>query len=73
MLLTGNCQLISMRANVLTFGSPFSAMALSHWMTLSVCLKWRPVACRRKAEHKNERQKMYIFGKANVPCWQCKL
>ena len=27
-----------------TFGSPFSDMALSHWMTLSVCLKWRPVA-----------------------------
>lgn len=23
-------------------------MALSHWMTLSVCLKWRPVACKKK-------------------------
>lgn len=32
----------------LTFGSPFSDMALSHWMTLSVCLKWRPVACKRE-------------------------
>lgn len=36
-LILGDLQIISLCA--LTFGSPFSAMALSHWMTLSVCLK----------------------------------
>jgi len=56
-----------LRVTTLTFGSPFSSIALSHWMTLSVCLKWSPVACKREAKLQN-RTKMSF---SPVPsCWE---
>lgn len=48
---------------LLTFGRPLSAMALSHWITLSVCLKWRPVAYKKKTESQNLLQKTQVDSK----------
>lgn len=34
-------------STLLTLGRPLSAIAFSHWITLSVCLKWSPVAYKQ--------------------------
>lgn len=53
----------------LTFGSPFSAMALSHWMTLSVCLKWRPVAWKTNTTTKDNHCLSVPKGLLCSCCW----
>ena len=37
----------------LTDGSPTSPIARNHWLMLSVCRKWRPLACKVKKNNTN--------------------
>lgn len=43
----------------ITFGRPISAMAFSHWITLSVCRKWRPVAWNKDRQKQEGGQTKY--------------
>lgn len=48
-----------MNTRDITLGNPISSMAFSHWITLSVCLKCRPVAWKK---HKSIRH----WGKHHI-------
>lgn len=50
----------------ITLGSPISAMAFSHWITLSVCRKWRPVAWNKNRQEQ-ERGRAVRTGVSQLP------